>query len=149
MMRFEWKGFTAMGKMLDGELEAESMEEAAGKLREQKIFVNKVTPLGPVQAPAPNPPPTPPPPPQAETVPVPPEAAADIPTPKTVSTCEGDPGPHVVTCKVAWDAELNAKLKRISDICEVVSAAGVPPDVIAEATKRLLNEAIDAAYYDD
>ena len=44
-MRFKWDGFNAMGKTIDGEMDAASMEDAAGRLREQKIFVSHLNPM--------------------------------------------------------------------------------------------------------
>jgi hypothetical protein len=111
-MKWKWTGFNVAGKANEGHLEANSMEDAAGKLRTQGIFVSK---LIPEEAPAPAPAPAP----------TPAEAPAPAPP-------EAPPAPDPKADQ-PWVSRLEAQLKVISEICNLVQQSGVPDAVVADA----------------
>ena len=45
MPKFKWKGFNEAGKPGDGTVEASSFEDAAVKLKAQKLFVSILEPI--------------------------------------------------------------------------------------------------------
>jgi hypothetical protein len=168
-MEFEWKGFNAAGKVMSGKLDAASLEEAAGKLRGQSVFVSKCVPKGSpttvaeTEEPAPVPPlPDPQPVTLNETNPAP-EAMQDGCS--NPARAKGEPqgswleppdptraDPSGIGYSAAkgqtwqsWQSLLEKDLKAIKEVCDFAKGFDIPDEVIGHAAKDMIKEAMIAA----
>lgn len=125
-MTFKYKGFTASGSEVAGTFDAVSMEEAAGKLRQEHgLFLSKIEPSSPQpQAIPPVQPPAPPP-----TQPSSPASA-----PKLVQAESPIPAPTPAPAK----RSLSEDMDRAMEVIKMFEDAKLPKTVIAKAKEEMV-----------
>jgi len=162
-MKFGWKGFTSLGVRSEGEIEAPTLEDAAGRLREQKIFVSVLSPSTAVSTPA-VPDPAPPvqeqapvaapeaPVPPAEAQPSPQSVTVPITTPVTAEV-PATPVPEAPVVperqELPWEKDLRERLRLVADISSFVSEFGIPANIVTDTAKEMIRSAIVGAYRDE